>query len=104
AGQRVRRRLERTSRRDPARHRACACGGRSRAAARTEEGRLSHPRSAYEGAEEVRSEEGPPCASVLEAVTRRRARGKITDTTAMRGHPCVVCGGGPFSCRPGAPA
>ena len=54
AGEREWRRPDRSGRCDPSRHCPCAVQGRSRTARCAEEGWLPHPRSSYEGAQEVR--------------------------------------------------
>ena len=63
-----RRRRERSGRRDPPRHRPGARRARPRHARRAEEGRPAHARRAREGTAQVRPQEGPQGAAVLEAV------------------------------------
>lgn len=55
----------------PPRHRPRAARGRSRAARRAQEGGLSHPRSAHEGAQKIRPARGKACAAVQQALNGR---------------------------------
>ena len=73
-----RRRLLRPGRRPAPRHRPGAHRARPRAARRAEEGRLPHPRRPREGIQEVRPQEGPQGAAVLEALIPASGRCRAT--------------------------
>ena len=62
------RRRVRPGRRSASRHQPRPAAGESRVPRHPEEGRLPDPRSSYEGAQEVRSEGRPSCASVQQAL------------------------------------
>ena len=80
-----RRRRHRPGRRPAPRHRPGAHRARPRAARRAQEGRLPHPRRPREGIQEVRPQEGPQGAAVLQALSRGTlGRSRCGTMTACR--------------------
>ena len=66
---RLRRRRHRPGRRHPPRRGPRPAAGRRRVPRRPEGRRFPHPRPSYEGAQEVRPQGCPSCASVLQEIT-----------------------------------